>query len=449
MKNVLVISYFFPPLGGAGIQRTLKFVKYLPQCGWLPIVLTQKHGHHFAYDYEQLEFISKKVRVVRANAFEFIKLRKTIRIILMNLFTLTHSSNQKGNTLNQKYISTSKRIYPLNLLRKFVEQWLFIPDSKIRWFPAAMHAGLKVTRNTEIDILYSTSYPYTCHLIGYALKLITNKPWIADFRDPWADNAFMTKGFSRWRRRIDHQLEGRVVQKADIVVLPTEPIGKQFIKKYPMENSAKFKVIPNGYDEEDFRGIKEKKPTKFTIVFTGTLTPSSSPGQFFEALSKISGEQPDIISDVKVYFVGWIEPIYVKLIKELRLDNIIEIMPYVSRNKCLRIIAGASILLLPLAESWKDKGIFTGKIFDYLSARRPILALVPEDIAANLIRQTNSGIVVNPEERDAIVKAILTFYEKHKNNTLALDRGTLPVEYSRQYLTKTLAQVFDELIKPR
>ncbi len=445
MKKVLIISYFFPPLGGAGIQRTLKFVKYLPQFGWLPLVLTQKNGHHYAYDYGQLKLISKDVKVIRANSLEAVKLRFAIRRFLKKIVTLTGKFSQDGNNPNDQEVSISKGVYPLNLLRRFIEQWIFIPDSKIRWFPTAIFAGLKLTKNREIDILYSTSYPYTCHLIGYFLKMITKKPWVADFRDPWADNIFMTKNFSPLRKRIDKWLESRVIQKADVVVLTTRPIGEQFVKKYPFEDSKKFKVIPNGYDEGDFQKVKAKKPVKFTIVFTGALTPSSSPGQFFEALFQISCDRPDVISDFKVLLVGWMDPIFGRRINELGIEHLIEVVKYVPRRRCLQIMAEASILLLPLSKAWEGKGIFTGKIFDYLSARKPILALLPEGIAAELIRQTESGVVVDPENKEAIVDAILTFYAKYKNNTLSLEKRALPVEFSRKHLTKTLAQVFDSL----
>jgi len=448
MKEVLVVSYFFPPLGGAGIQRTLKFVKYLPQFGWLPSVLTQKNGHHYAYDYEQLKLIPKSVKVIRATSLEAVKLRLAIRRWLKKIITLTGKFSQDRSIPNDQEVSTSKEIYPLNLLRRFIEQWIFIPDGKIRWFPTAIYTGLKLMKNRGIEVIYSTSYPYTCHLVGYLLTKISKKPWVADFRDPWADNIFMTKNFSPMRKRIDKWLESKVIKEADTVILNTEPTGDQFIKKYPFEDSKKFKVIPNGYDEEDFREVKKVKtrnPEKFAIVFTGALSQLSSPGQFFQALSQISRDRPDITPDFQVFFVGWMDPIYRKQINELKIEGLIEVLNYVPRKRCLEIMTEASILLLPLSKAAEDKGIFPGKIFDYLNAGKPILALLPEGIAAELIRQTESGIVVDPENKEAIVDAILAFYTKYKNNTLFLEKRALPVEFNRKHLTKRLAQVFNDL----
>lgn len=449
MKKVLMIAYFFPPLGGAGIQRTLKFVQYLPGFGWLPLVLTQKGGHHYAYDHEQLKLVPTEVEVVRACSLEATGFRFAVRKLLKIVIALGGGNRQDRGVPDGGELSASKAVFPLSLVRKFIENWLFIPDSKIRWFPAAVHSGLRLVKNRRIEALYSTSYPYTCHLIGYLLKKISGKPWVADFRDPWAENAFMTRNFSPLRKRIDRWLEHKVVQEADAVVLTAKPIAEEFIGNYPSEDSSKFRVIPNGYDEKDFQQAEVKNPAKFTIVFTGALTPSSSPGQFFEALSQIAGERPDVISDIRVVLVGWIEQSFRRHVRELGVDHVVEVMNYVPRKRCIRIMVGASVLLLPLSKSWKDKGIFTGKLFDYLCARKPILALVPEDVAAQLIRQTESGIVVDPENKEAIADAILTLYAEHKRNVPFPGKRPLLPEYSRKHLTERLAQVLDGLSPSR
>jgi glycosyltransferase involved in cell wall biosynthesis len=445
MKKVLIISYFFPPLGGAGIQRTLKFVQYLPKFGWMPLVLTQKGGHHYAYDHEQLDLVPKGVRIIRASSWEVVRLRFAVRRFLKRITAVVGRTKQNGGILNERELSMSKAIFPLNLLRRFIEQWMFIPDSKIRWLITATYHGLRLVRNRGVEVLYSTSYPYTCHLIGYLLKRISQKPWVADFRDPWADNAFMTRDFSTLRKKIDSWLESKVVRDADKVILNTRPTGELFVKKYPLEDKEKFIIIPNGYDLEDFQGLPLIKSTQFIVLFTGSLSPPSSLGCFLEAVTQILSDRPDIISDFKVVFVGWMHPTFKKNIKELGIERSIQLLGYVPRRVCLQMQAGASVLLLPLSKAAQGMGIYPGKIFDYLAARRPILGLLPEDIAAQLIRQTESGIVVDPEDQQAIADAILDFYNKYKEGSLSLGKRKLPLEFSREFLTRRLADVFDQL----
>ena len=442
MKKVLMIAYFFPPLGGAGVQRTLKFVKYLPKFGWDPIVLTQRGGHHFAFDYEQLKDIPKGTKVVRAKSLEAVKLRSLIKSALFRIFKI----RAPGKTLESEgYFSISKRIPLLWWLRRLIENWIFIPDSKIRWFPAALLNGFRLAKYKDVKVIYSTSYPYTCHMVGYFIKRLTHKPWVVDFRDPWADNIYMTRHLSPLRKKIDRWLESEVIRSADSVILNTKSSYDSFVAKYASERTRNFSVITNGYDEDEFQGLPVEKTEKFTMAYTGVLSELTDPGCLFEALSQFARENPLIGSHLEVLFVGYMDEKYKGKIRALGLNDIVRTLHYVSRRECLRIIKRASVLILTLSQKTQGQGIFPYKIFDYLMSRRPVLALVPDDTAANLIRETNSGSVIDPIDKEAISEALLTFYKNFENHQLIPNPHPLPVEYSVQYLTGELASILNRI----
>lgn len=443
MKNVLMIAYYFPPIGGTAVQRIVKFVKYLPSYGWNPIVLTVKDGHYYYFDHDLINQISPQTKIYRTWSFEPAKIYKKIKKRVENeTSSIRKEDTTKGTRLPNPYHNVQT-----SYLKSFIANWLFVPDDYIGWLPFALTRALQVIKDEKIDLIYTTSGPFTNHLIGLLLKKITHRPWAADFRDLWTQFGRRTR--PKIIQRLEDNLEKRVLQSANRVIAVTDQMTVEICRKYHTISPEKFITITNGFDSEDFRDISFM-PTnnKFTLTHTGTfgIGKVDAGKPFLIALSLLPKE---VMNDLQVIFVGGIYESEERLIKELNLDKIISVKSFVPYKKCLCYQLQADILIMNIALYDGNKASFSTKIFEYLASGKPILALIPDGPAASLIKETGSGAIVHPEDIDGIRQQILFFYKKYKEGTLGLlnnPKDSLQ-KFERKELTKQLSQVFDGLIE--
>lgn len=390
MKKVLMMAYFFPPLGGSGVQRTLKFVKYLPNYGLQPIVSTVKSGHNFAYDESLLKEIPNTAQVHRSSSLETLWLRSLIE-------KLAHLRRPQGVSGNNSEVSLNvETSIPVDQgksakqrLFEFVDNYLFIPDSKVRWLPFGFLKALQIARKEHVDYLFSTSYPYTTHLIALLVHKFYRKPWIADFRDPWVGNKAMQKQIP-FRLKLDAWLESKVVQNADYLVNVTPSLTEMYKKRYP-EQVQKMITITNGFDPEDFMGIRPVIQEKFTLIHTGIIAEAYDMETFVEGVDNFLKRQPEARGNFQVLFIGYVPPKYEDLLKN-KLKETVTIMPYMSHKEVLNYQAGAHLLFLTFDQSVDIA--YSGKIFDYIGVGKPILGLLPKGVAAQLIQERKLGTVV-------------------------------------------------------
>ena len=288
MKKVLVVAYLYPPVGGSGVMRTLKFTKYLPQFGWKPYVLTVKNPFYDLIDPSLLEEIPTEACICRT-------------------YWLDH------------------RLFSVPLRKVGINpSYIFIPnDMNIGWLPFAIQQGNKLMNKNKIDLIYATFPPAVNILIGCLLKKITDKPLVLDFRDPWTQNPFI-KYPSRFHKKAEETMEKVCLQSAEYIITATESMMQNIIEKYPFV-SRKCITITNGFDPEDFENLKRwNYGTKFTITYTGSFYGLRTPKFFLIALRELVKDE-EIKDNIQIIFVGRYSEYCHELVSKIILEKIVKI----------------------------------------------------------------------------------------------------------------------------
>ena len=429
MKKVLIITYYWPPAGGAGVQRALKFVKYLPQFGWQPIVLTVQNPDSPVEDKSLAADIPNECKVYKTKSLEPFEIYKKF---------IGKSKNKKipADVLLKKENASIKE-----KLAQWIRINLFIPDAKIGWKYFAVKEGINIVNKENIDIIFSTSPPQTAGLIARSIAEKTNKKWIADFRDPWMEIVYYQNiKRSAFTKFFDAKLEEKVLSSADGIV----SISKGLIDLLKTKANNKFCLIPNGYDESDFEEIQQEKNTEFTIAYTGSMSDNRVPYPLLQALKRIIYN--DGIKDIKLRIVGRATPRLTGLINKEGLGNYFIFTSFLPHKESTKILQGSDALLLVIDDVPDNEGFLTGKIFEYLGCKKPVFAIGPVNGDANkILQETNSGEMVDYKDNEGAYRLLKQLYEDWKTNT---SRFTFKVEqFSRKNLTKKLVQVFEETVK--
>ena len=422
MKKILIITYYWPPSGGAGVQRWLKFSKYLPEFDWHPIVLTvdENLASYAQLDPSLLEEISPDLRVYKTKTFEPYNFYKKI-------------SNKKeipyGGFSNQKKITLFEKF------SRLIRGNLFLPDPRRGWNRYAIIKALELIKREQIEVVITSGPPHSTHLIGNKIKTMTGIKWIADFRDPWTDIFYYKElyhsGLAIW---IDRQLEKKILSNADQIITVSEEIGKLLRKKIQLSQD-KIAVIPNGYDEADFENGMAVSNEKFTITYCGTISMGYKIGNFVEAISQLP---ESVKSQMTIRFVGNVPEEILQLFERKNLRSMIEVMGYLPHELAVGQMKGASLLLMAIPDSPDNKGIVTGKFFEYLAANRPILAIGPPGGDVDLLlKKCSAGKIFSYEATEEMKQFILERFElDQKKMNSGNTTGT--EKYTRRNLTKEL-----------
>lgn len=436
-KKVLMIAYYFPPSGGAGVQRTLKFIKYLPAMGWEPVVLTARDADYPAYDESLMVEVPPTLAVHQSYIPEPYQLYRQLTGRQMNeavdIATLSRDSQQR-----KKF---SER------LAEWIRGSFFIPDARVGWLPFAVSLGLKAIKQEQIDVIYSSAPPYTCHLIGYWLKKLTGRPWVADFRDSWVGWLSSAKR-PKLPDKFDRHLEHSVLKSADRILTVSNGIAQDLGSRHPELVDKRWQLLPNGYDGADFDGVTASPPNeKMVITYTGSLYGHRNPYYLLQALSELLTELPELKQKLQLTFVGRIGGFIEQMLRQPMFQGMVEIVPYVPHQQSIQYLLDSHVLLLIIDDAPANKGILTGKLFEYLGARKPILALAPEGDAAELIRETNAGLVVHPSNVPQIKMVLRELYSRWKNGSLKNDQSdTAKIRaFDRRELTRRLGEVLVEV----
>jgi glycosyltransferase involved in cell wall biosynthesis len=408
LKKVLVVAYHYPPLGGGGVFRTLKLTKYLPEFGYQPYVLTVKNPMYGTRDPTLLKEIPPEVKIFRTFSFEHRILR-------------------------------APRLLKIDL------KWFYIPDENIGWLPFAVSAGAKIVKKENIDLIYATSPPWTSLLIGFLLKKKTKRPLVIDFRDPWTDNPFTTYP-TKIHESVETKMEEKILKLADHIITTTEPMALNLIDKHPF-TKGKCTTITNGFDPEDFKNLRRYgHGERFTITYVGRLYGLRSSRYFLTAIKELIEEKEALRRSVQALLVGHSGKETKELVKEFKLHDTVKLVGYLAHKRTLEFMINSDVLLLLIAtEEAIDEKIgppmVPGKLYEYLAAKRPILALIPEGAAADIIRSTKSGIVVPPKDINSTKQAILKFFQEWKRGSLGTIQSDI-TKYDRRALTEKLAKIF-------
>ncbi len=419
MENkVLVIAYYFPPMGLSGVQRTLKFVKYLPKYNWEPTVLTVTPTAYYALDYGMLrELNDSNIKTIRTNSVDPTRLFESGKPVKM--------PHEK-----------------LRSLLGAVSQTVFIPDNKVGWRHDAVKAGKKLLKSEKFDVILSTAPPYTCHLIGVALSQDSGLPLVVDYRDAWVDNPlhFYLTPF----HRLAHQkLERKVLRAAGRVITINRRIKELMIRRYRFLNYNDIAIVPQGYDPADFEvedSYRVSKSNRMRITYSGTFYRNRTPKYFLRALSELFKEHPEYRKDIEAVFVGAFRKENLSLVNSLGLQDVVKVLGYLDHKTAISYIMTSDLLWMTIGRGKGEDMISTGKLFEYVGSRKPILGLVPDGVAKNTILDTRAGRVVEPDDVPGIKQALLDYFMLWKQNRMPEISSDFAGSFDRIRLTGDLAR---------
>jgi len=433
-KRVLMICYHFPPIINGGVERSIKFAHYLPDFGYEPVVLTTNR-----FGTEMVEGIE----VVRTGEF----MRRAKKFNVSGAVEVDTGHMEDRREISQpggKFAATFK---------KFLSRWVVIPDDQIRWVLCSLFTAVRIAMKRKVKIIYSSSPPASSHILAYLVKLFTRTKWVMDLRDPWTLEPLNRELVqSRLRMVIDRFLERLCISLSDAVICNTEESLEAYVSMYP-SSRGKFMVIPNGFDEGEMKRAKEEeneesliKESKsyFIISHVGSFNRyrdrPSVPVDFLRAVWNLVGSGAIDGKKIRVIFVGALSEEEKTEVNSFGLGECIQLMGQLSHHEALRIMVTSSVLLLydPGREA---RYYIHGKLYEYLGAEKPILAIVPDGASSRLATNSGMALICRPGDVDCIEEAIMSLYRAEW-----MPECRVEVErFHRRYLTSLLADCFDRV----
>ncbi len=423
LKKVLIITYYWPPSGGAGVQRWVKFSKYLENFGFEPVVITvnpEKASYPLS-DYS-LEDEVKTIEVIRTGTFEPFQFYKKL---------LGKKEIPYAGFANETQPGT------LEKASRFIRGNFFIPDARKGWNRYVLPVARELIKKYNIKNLVTTSPPHSTQLIGLKLKSEFDLNWIADLRDPWTDIYYYNLIYhTPMAAAYDKKLESRVLNGADRVVVVSESIKKLFSRKLENTREGKIHVIPNGYDESDFENRQSSRNSVFTITYTGTIADNYHVENFLNAVARLRSE------NIALRFVGRVSDKYKDLIRSLGLESRTTYIDHVKHQEAIKYMLSSDLLLLAIPDVADNEGILTGKLFEYLASGRKIIGIGPaQGDAAKIISSCKAGQMFDYEEDGAVENFLRGACH---NWEAGLDTSNINRrrEFSRKALTASLVKLF-------
>ncbi|MEZ4699537.1 MAG: glycosyltransferase family 4 protein [Rhodothermales bacterium] len=431
MRSVLYIAYYFPPSGGSGVQRTLKFVKYLPASGWSPRVLTvaPESAAYPDLDPAMAGEVPASIDVIRTGAWDPYSWYGAL------------SGKSKSDAVTVGFLS-DKPPGRVERLARWVRANLFIPDARVGWVPYATRAGAAAIAAHRPDVLLTTGPPHSTHLIGRALHRRFGIPWVADFRDPWTDIDYLDAlPMSAWASRRNRALEQSVLDEAQCVVTVSPAVQRAFAARTatPCVN------IYNGYDEADFDQEPFPDTGRFVITHVGNMNADRNPHALWRALAALQNP------DVEVRLVGNVDARVREEVSRLGLDGQVVYLPYMPHREAVRHVVSSQVLLLAVNRVRAANDIIPGKVFEYLASQRPVLVLGPPDgETAQIVLDAGAGAACDYEDVAGVTTSLQRWVAAWRDGTPA--RGATAeaaARYSRRAQAGELADLLTRLSMPR
>lgn len=431
-KTVLIITYYWPPSGGAGVQRWLKTVKYLHEYGWEPIVYTPENPEAPALDSSLLKDIPEGVKVLKQPIWEPYSFYKKFLGL------------KKDEKINAGFLTEKKKPGLAEKIAVWIRGNFFIPDARKYWVQPSVEYLTKYLRSHPVDAVVSTGPPHSMHLIALGLKQKTGIPWMADFRDPWTnidfyDKLMLTKNADRRHR----ELEKNVLQNADMVT----SIGKQMADEFLQLGAKKVEVVPNGFDETDFAFSNIALDKMFSISHIGSVNKDRNSEAFWSAVKELCDELPAFKEKLQLKLVGKCDHAVLESLDKYGLQQYLEKTEYLPHDEVLKKSMSTQVLLLLLNNTPNAKGIMTGKFYEYLAAKRPIICIGPQDgEAAKTLEETAAGMVAGFEDKQKMKAILKEYFEKYQQNNLKVEYAAID-NYSRRKLTGRFAELLESISK--
>ncbi|WP_432410310.1 glycosyl transferase family 1 [Rasiella sp. SM2506] len=426
MKRVLVITYYWPPAGGPGVQRWLYFVKYFREFGIEPVVYIPKDAHYPLRDESFLAEIPSDIEMISQPINEPYKFAKWF-------------SKKKTKQMSSGIIA-KKNLSVLDKLLLYIRGNFFIPDARVGWVKPSVVFLKRYLAKNPVETIITSGPPHSLHLIGLQLKKEIGVSWLADFRDPWTtihyhDSLQLTKR----SRRKHKQLEAEILQTADVVTVTSPTTKKEFqaITKRPV------RIVTNGFERKET--ITTYLDAKFSIAHIGSLLSERNPILLWEVLNELACKVEGFRDDLEIVLAGVVGEEILESISSFGLSQNLRNVGYVSHKEALQLQHNAQLLLLLEIDSPETCAIIPGKLFEYIRAERPIIAIGPEgsDIKA-VLEESRSGKFYTSAEKQALKNSILQYYSEFKKDGVQGIVANIS-KYTRQYLSEKMAQILKQL----
>ena len=435
MKRVLIISYYWPPTGGSGVQRWVKFAKYLPLEGWQPVIYTPENPEQLAIDKTLAAEIPAEAEVIKTRIVEPYEIYKNV----------LRKSGHSKEAVEVNPVNAQNKSF-LQKAAMWVRGNLFRPDPRCLWIGPSVRFLKKYLQEHPVDLIVSTGPPQSMHLIGRRLAKETGLPWIADFRDPWTKIFYfkhlsMTRATEKWHEK----MEKKVLDEASVVVAVSPLVQQEFqqMTQTPVE------LITNGFDECDFDGERYREAEggpdrEFCITHTGLFAADGNPTVLWDVLAEKCVLDEDFRKALKIKTDDSI----LTALREAGLERVVEDMGYQPHAVAVDEQRKASLLILPLRKEPEYKAVLPGKLFEYLASWRPVLGIGQPDGAMSIIlNTTKTGLVLDWEDKMSIARFIDLCWERHLAGGLTVDDADIS-QFTRRNLTHRMAQLFDTLTRP-
>jgi hypothetical protein len=422
-KKLLIITYYWPPAGGPGVQRWLKFVKYLPDFNVQPIVYIPENPTYPIVDEGLISEVSDKAIILKNKIFEPYQLAGFL-------------SKKETKKISSGIIPATKKQSFVEKMMLWVRGNLFIPDARKFWVNPSVQYLKKYIQENNIDTIVTSGPPHSLHLIGLKLKQELGVKWFADFRDPWTTIGYhKSLKLSSYADKKHKALEHQVLNTADTIIVTSKTTKTEFqaITNKPIE------VITNGYDVENVP--KQTLDEKFTMAHIGSFLSDRNPKILWESLQELISENEAFKNDFQLKLIGKVSQGILDSISEFKLDAYLINLGYVSHSEAIKHQKASQVLLLIEIDSEETKSIIPGKLFEYMVSERPIIAIGPKDSDfAEIITSTNTGVFFTYNEKERLKKTILTNFELYLDKKLQVYPVGLQ-QYSRKSLTEKLAKL--------
>ena len=431
MKRILVVTYYWPPSGGSGVQRWVKFAKYLPAEGWIPVIYTPENPEMQSEDRSLCADVPPEAEVIRRPITEIYSLYRAL--------TGRKASAAEVNVVNRQ---------PKNWKQRLV-MWIrgnaFIPDPRITWVRPSVRFLKRWLKEHPVDVIVSTGPPHSMHLIARKVARATGIPWVADFRDPWT-NIFYFKHLhlSGWARRLHEKRERQVLDEATAVVAVSPLVQEEFRAM----TRTRVELITNGYDPDDYACGDERTDDCFNLTHTGLFAADGNPLTLWKVLGDKVREDAEFARRLRLRLVGKTDAPVLEAIRAAGLSEQLVDLGYQDHRTAVREQTGASVLLLPLREEPEYRATLPGKLFEYLGARRPILGIGQTDGAmARVVGQTRAGEVFDWRDEAGLRKAVDQLWERFLRGEDGAATSGIEA-YSRCSTARQMAALLNELSQP-
>lgn len=431
LRKVLIITYYWPPSGGAGVQRWLKFSKYLREFGWEPVIYTPENPEAPAIDNSLEKDIPAGISIIKRPIIEPYSAYK--RFVGM----------KSGEKVNAGFLQEKEKPGMSEGFAVWLRGNFFIPDARKFWIRPSVKFLTNYLHENPVDAIVSTGPPHSMHLIALQIHKKLNIPWLADFRDPWTGIDFYHQlKLTSLANRLHHKLEKKVLFSATAVTV----VSQDMVNEFNGIVKRDYKLVTNGYDEEDISPLpRNQLDTKFSISHIGSINASRNPEALWKVLSEMAAEMPEFAKVLQIKLVGKVDIGVLKIIEENGLTQYLSRIEYVPHQDVMHEIQKSQVLLLLINNTPNAKGILTGKLFEYLGSGRPVLSIGPEDgDAAAVLRDSEAGQTAGYENENSMRQILMEYFIKFSNQRLESNTGNR-LKYSRKVLTEKIAGILNEM----